>query len=185
MTCPSTSGNFVEQRPLALAPPSAAGSPEVPLPENAEHLAPGPHERSRGWAGAAQGSRTQGQQVRQPRSETAPELLPCSSTLTHPFPVLGMPWAQSFSLEKLSGEKKKYSLVSPSLELFCALPAPSCGTGGPTCAGALRHAQQVGSPEGQQHPHGPLLNWDSRRRCQPLTLPSLRTASGQPRGQDY
>ena len=176
---------FCGTKTLGLSPtPVQLGVQRSHLPESTEHLAPGPHKRSRGCGrGAAQGlPGLEGQQVRQPRARQHLN----SSLFFHshsPLPSSGNALGtELLSLRNYQG-KKKYSLVSPSLELFCS-SLPSVGTG-PTCAGALRHAQQVGSPEGQQHPHGPLLNWDSRRRCQPLTLPSLRTASGQPRGQDY
>ena len=62
---------FCGTKTLGLSPtPVQLGVQRSHLPESAEHLAPGPHKRSRGCGrGAAQGlPGLEGQQVRQPRA---------------------------------------------------------------------------------------------------------------------
>ena len=119
---------FCGTKTLGLSPtPVQLGVQRSHLPESAEHLAPGPHKRSRGCGrGAAQGlPGLEGQQVRQPRARQHLN----SSLFFHshsPLPSSGNALGtELLSLRNYQGKKKVFP-GEPQLGVVLLLPA-LCG----------------------------------------------------------
>lgn len=141
------------------------------LPENAGHLALGPHERSQGCGRRAAQDRLGlvGPQVWQPAARQHLN----TSLFFHPHPPLPSS-GNALGTELLSpgnyeGEIKKHSLASCRLAGGILHPPALCGCPGPACAWVLGHIKPLQVSGSLAAATGPLLDRDSRRVCQPFT----------------